>query len=120
MKKDMTELKKLIVDIIQNEDRATAFAQNQQVIDQLYRDVELPHAETTEQPTLTIHEPSKEFEAMDEHAEEVEESLSLPDKEAYLIKKALNKYKGKRKLAAEELGISERTLYRKIKDLGMN
>jgi transcriptional regulator with PAS, ATPase and Fis domain len=46
----------------------------------------------------------------------VEESLSLVDKEMELIKKALDKYKGKRKNAADELGISERTLYRKIKE----
>jgi len=49
-------------------------------------------------------------------AEEVEESLSLIDKESDLIRKALKKHKGKRKLAANELGISERTLYRKIKN----
>lgn len=46
----------------------------------------------------------------------IEESLSLKDKEIELIKKALEKYKGKRKYAAEELGISERTLYRKLKE----
>jgi transcriptional regulator with PAS, ATPase and Fis domain len=51
--------------------------------------------------------------------EEVEESLSLVDKESDLIKKALKKHKGKRKAAAQELGISERTLYRKIKDLNL-
>jgi len=50
-------------------------------------------------------------------AEEVEESLSLIEKESDLIRKALKKHKGKRKLAANELGISERTLYRKIKEL---
>jgi transcriptional regulator with PAS, ATPase and Fis domain len=50
----------------------------------------------------------------------VEESLSLMDKEVEMIKKALERHKGKRKQAAQELGISERTLYRKIKeyDLG--
>ena len=63
---------------------------------------------------------AKDFEAMEEPIEEEEESLSLPEKESYLIKKALQKYKGKRKLAAEKLGISERTLYRKMKDLDMN
>ena len=47
---------------------------------------------------------------------EVEESLSLEDTEKELIKKALQKHKGKRKYAASELGISERTLYRKIKE----
>jgi transcriptional regulator with PAS, ATPase and Fis domain len=47
---------------------------------------------------------------------EVEETLSLQDKEIDMIKKALRKYKGKRKNAAKELGISERTLYRKINE----
>jgi transcriptional regulator with PAS, ATPase and Fis domain len=46
----------------------------------------------------------------------VEESLSLEEKEIELIKKALEKHNGKRKYAARELGISERTLYRKIKE----
>jgi transcriptional regulator with PAS, ATPase and Fis domain len=46
----------------------------------------------------------------------VEESLSLEDREIELIHKALDKYKGKRKNAAKELGISERTLYRKINE----
>jgi transcriptional regulator with PAS, ATPase and Fis domain len=45
-----------------------------------------------------------------------EESLSLEDKEIELIRKALEKHRGKRKYAAQELGISERTLYRKIKE----
>ncbi|MBK7286048.1 MAG: helix-turn-helix domain-containing protein [Flavobacteriales bacterium] len=47
---------------------------------------------------------------------EVEESLSLEDKEKEMIRKALDKHRGKRKKAAHELGISERTLYRKIKE----
>jgi DNA-binding NtrC family response regulator len=53
--------------------------------------------------------------AFEQH-EEVEESLSLEEKEIELIKKALEKYRGKRKYAARDLGISERTLYRKIKE----
>ncbi|MNR15400.1 DNA-binding transcriptional regulator DhaR [compost metagenome] len=48
--------------------------------------------------------------------EEVQESLSLEDRERELIQKALDKHRGRRKYAAEELGISERTLYRKIKE----
>jgi transcriptional regulator with PAS, ATPase and Fis domain len=48
--------------------------------------------------------------------EEIEESLSLEDREKELIQKALEKHRGKRKYAALELGISERTLYRKIKE----
>jgi transcriptional regulator with PAS, ATPase and Fis domain len=50
---------------------------------------------------------------------EVEESLSLQDREKELIKKALDKHKNKRKYAARELGISERTLYRKIKEYNL-
>jgi len=51
---------------------------------------------------------------------EVEESLSLEDQEKELIVKALDKHNGKRKYAAAELGISERTLYRKIKEYNLN
>jgi transcriptional regulator with PAS, ATPase and Fis domain len=50
----------------------------------------------------------------------VEESLSLQDKEIDMIKKALKKHKGKRKYASQELGISERTLYRKINEYNIN
>ena len=49
----------------------------------------------------------------------VSESLSLEDKEVEMIKKALKKHNGRRKRAAAELGISERTLYRKIKQYDM-
>ena len=54
-------------------------------------------------------------------AEEIEEeeTLSLQDKELELIKKSLERHSGKRKAAAEELGISERTLYRKIKQYNL-
>ena len=55
-----------------------------------------------------------------DYAEEIKvESLSLHDKELELIKKSLEKHKGRRKLAAKELGISERTLYRKIKQFNL-
>jgi DNA-binding NtrC family response regulator len=50
------------------------------------------------------------------HHEEVEESLNIMDKERELIIKALKKHKGKRKDASSDLGISERTLYRKLKE----
>jgi DNA-binding NtrC family response regulator len=61
-----------------------------------------------------------EDQAVQEVAPEAESaSLSINDKKKELIKKALEKYHGNRKMAAEELGISERTLYRKIKDLGL-
>ncbi|MFM7473049.1 MAG: helix-turn-helix domain-containing protein, partial [Crocinitomicaceae bacterium] len=72
-------------------------------------------------PTLSDHQisitkPVDNF----EHHEEFEESLSLEDREKELIKKALEKHRGKRKYAAAELGISERTLYRKIKEFNLN
>ena len=61
---------------------------------------------------FTIDEPAVHYEIH----EEVQESLSLEDREKELIRKALDKHRGRRKHAAEELGISERTLYRKIKE----
>ena len=53
---------------------------------------------------------------MAEESVEIEESLSLEEREKELIQKALKKHNGRRKNAAKELGISERTLYRKIKE----
>lgn len=119
MKKDMTDLKKLVADIIQNDGNASDFKSNQQVISQLYRDIELPNNNSAQDDPhkLVIHQPNEKSYGITHEAEEVEESLSLIDKESDLIKKALKKHKGKRKLAASELGISERTLYRKIKEL---
>jgi len=125
MKKDMVELKKLVAEIIQHGgNTATVLADNPQYINQLYRDVELP-AGQEHAFTIQHHAPgnnvnnnnNSDYFAHD--AEEVEESLSLVDKESDLIKKALKKHKGKRKFAAQELGISERTLYRKIKELNL-
>ena len=66
-----------------------------------------------EQPYVSVQRNDVNIE---DTAEIVEESLSLEDKEIEFIKKALAKHNGKRKLAAQELGISERTLYRKIKE----
>ena len=125
MKKDMVELKKLVVEIIQNGGGQADYSSHQHTINQLYRDIDAPNSVGNgggnEHSTLTIHQPQKEknYHVMD-NSEDVEESLSLIDKESDLIKKALKKHKGKRKLAAQELGISERTLYRKIKELDLN
>lgn len=124
MKRDMVELKKLVAEIIQHDGNASAIA-NPQLISQLYRDIEHPPADAP-QPQFTIHQPGNNSSPQQSNynithdAEEVEESLSLIDKESDLIKKALKKHRGKRKLAAQELGISERTLYRKIKELNLN
>ncbi|MBK0383775.1 sigma 54-interacting transcriptional regulator [Pedobacter sp. SD-b] len=124
MKKDMVELKKLVVDIINHGGGVSKYAENNpQIINSLYEDIEMPDNEST----LTIQHPSNvannrqdDYHMNHQDVEEVEESLSLVDKEADMIKKALKKHKGKRKAASEELGISERTLYRKIKELNLN
>ena len=125
MKKDMVELKKLVVDILSNGGNVSNYAENHpQVLNALYEDIEMPVNEST----LTIQQPSNinnvrpqdDYQFAHQEAEEVEESLSLIDKEADMIKKALKKHKGKRKAASEELGISERTLYRKIKELNLS
>jgi len=126
MKRDMVELKKLIADIIENGGVSVNHASYSQTIKQLYRDIELPGTPeqqyTLQKPVINnnsgINSNTGAFNITHE-AEEVEESLSLIDKESDLIRKALKKHKGKRKLAANELGISERTLYRKIKELDL-
>ncbi|PRY54281.1 transcriptional regulator [Arcticibacter pallidicorallinus] len=121
MKRDMLELKKLVAEIIKSGGNSAAIAENHHMVKQLYQDVEFPAIAPA--VPFVLHKPEvekkSEFSYVP-HSEEVEESLSLVEKESDLIKKALKKHKGKRKLAANELGISERTLYRKIKELNLN
>jgi transcriptional regulator with PAS, ATPase and Fis domain len=76
---------------------------------------------SSEKPILIKHESSSNLskEKQDKNVIPIEETLSLQDKEKELIKKALIKHKGKRKNAAKELGISERTLYRKINEYNL-
>ena len=123
MKRDMVELKKLVADIIEHDAIAAGnYPNHAQTINRLYRDIDIP---AQPEPQFTLQQPVTNTVAGNDHfnitphAEEVEESLSLVDKESDLIRKALKKHKGKRKLAANELGISERTLYRKIKELNL-
>jgi transcriptional regulator with PAS, ATPase and Fis domain len=118
MKRDMVELKKLVADIIEHGGVTPNFANQSQAINQLYRDIEMPG---NAEQQFTIQQPVNNNDSYNitHDAEEVEESLSLIEKESDLIRKALKKHKGKRKLAANELGISERTLYRKIKELNL-
>jgi len=124
MKRDMVELKKLVAEIIQNGGNTSALSANPNLVKQLYQDVELlPEVQQPASPTITIHHPEHQVKSdfdIAHHTVEAEESLSLIEKESDLIKKALKKHKGKRKLAAQELGISERTLYRKIKELNLS
>lgn len=122
MKRDMIELKKLVAEIIEHGGVSPGYANKTQALNQLYHDIELPPARSDAQFTIqqpVINSNNNAAFNITSHAEEVEESLSLVDKESDLIRKALKKHKGKRKLAANELGISERTLYRKIKELNL-
>ncbi|MEI6522068.1 MAG: sigma-54 dependent transcriptional regulator [Bacteroidota bacterium] len=113
MKKDLTDVKKLVVDIIKG--TALNTSENIPVLNRLFEelnDVELENGVKVSQPLKF----SQSSVSINERPIEVEESLSLEEREKSLIKKALEKHRGKRKNAAKELGISERTLYRKINE----
>lgn len=119
MKKDVTELKRLFFEVVQN---PSALQQNPAMMAQV---AELhPHNDFAP-PVLMHHAPQPAAQPVilnnDIHDhEEVEESLNIMDKEKELIIKALKKHKGKRKDAASDLGISERTLYRKLKEYNID
>jgi len=112
MKKDVTELKKMFFEVLQNPNAI----QNPAIINELK---ELKGHEVMQpvyvQPTVQPSQPVIMNGDIHEHTE-VEESLNIMDKEKELIIKALKKHRGKRKDAALDLGISERTLYRKLKE----
>jgi len=121
MKSDMNDLKKLVLDLIKTGQFDVPFSEtNSGVIKNLFRD-----AAREEHVTTVPDQGSPDFAQrhgrgnIQDTEEVVEESLSLSGKEIEMIKKALEKYNGKRKMAAQELGISERTLYRKIKEYGI-
>ena len=114
MKKDINELKKLVVEMISSGAETGTFREdNSKLINKLYEEVQSDY--TNPAPaSVTIESVDEDY--VDQHEEIQEESLSLEDKEREMIKRAIEKHKGKRKYAAQELGISERTLYRKIKE----
>ena len=114
MKRDMTDLKKLVLDLM-DDNEPVVNSDNARIFRNLYENENNGFIQK-EQVAKHIHIEPVEKENIQDTEEFVEESLSLSDKEIELIKKALEKHKGKRKYAAQELGISERTLYRKIKE----
>ena len=123
MKKDMNDMKLLINEIIQHGDDNSWRERNAGLIQKLHPDTGVSQIISTTDPSITIHTPhlsnvSTPIQPVYPHVE-VEESLSLEEKEKEFIRKALEKHKGKRKLAATELGISERTLYRKMNEYGI-
>jgi len=114
MKRDMTDLKKLVLEIMEGHDNPIS-TDHAHIVRNLY-DTDTSSFTPKESTAKHIHIESVEKENIQDTEEFVEESLSLSDKEIEMIKKALERHKGKRKYAAQELGISERTLYRKIKE----
>ena len=112
MKKDVTELKRMFFDVLQNPELAQ---QHKTFLNEIkeFKTPELPqpsgHQISTSQPVIMRNNEIQDH-------EEVEESLNIMDKERELIIKALKKHRSKRKDAALDLGISERTLYRKLKE----
>ncbi len=121
MKKDLTDLKKLVIELIGQGGNITLNNDQSAMLNRLYQDVTpgfvQPRlaAPIAEPSSIAFHHDEDLTEDIESHVE-VEESLSLEDREKELIQKALEKHRGKRKYAAAELGISERTLYRKIKE----
>ena len=113
MKKDMNDMKHLVNDLMHNSSNDPDWKERHaNLIENLH--VESNPVIQTSDPNITIR--SQGEPASVQHHVEVEESLSLEEKEKEFIKKALIKHKGRRKMAAKELGISERTLYRKMNE----
>jgi len=128
MKSDLNDLKKLTMELMKSGSVSDVKKENEHLIQKIYGDddgddyetaSEVENLEVLSIPPHTEDNDSDIIDVDDKYhfAEEIEEeeTLSLQDKELELIKKSLERHNGKRKLAAAELGISERTLYRKIK-----
>ncbi len=125
MKKDVNELKKMFLEILQNPSisgQTTSFSR-EALMNELKEDL-LPttghsNIPVSNNPAPTVQLPHQQPVIIDNEMQghyEVEESLNIMDKEKELILKALKKHRGRRKDASTDLGISERTLYRKIKE----
>ena len=133
MKSDLNDLKKLTLELIQ-EENVNVQEKSQGLIEKIYGKKEseseaipkntleaIPISENSIPKEKEI-QPNQEITPYDDYAEAIveEEPQSLLEKEIEMIKSALIRNKGKRKLAADELGISERTLYRKIKQFDLH
>ena len=117
MKKELNDLKKVVHTMMQSGSSNTIPSDDLQHINNIYNsDSNFPVISNLND--VTIHNPIVVKDSNNNFNQPivVEESLSLQDKEIDMIKKALKKHKGKRKYASQELGISERTLYRKINE----
>ena len=121
MKSDLNDLKQLTLELMSSSNTDQVRTENEGLIQKIYGNEQ----DQTERLLPSANEPkpyTSKTEDKFEYAEEIEEeeTLSLIEKELELIKKALERNHGKRKAAANELGISERTLYRKIKQFDLD
>ena len=123
MKKDVNELKKMFLEILQNPSLSgqAAHFTKEALINELKEDISTSIApiSSVPMPTPAMQLPHHQPVILDNDLQnhyEIEESLNIMDKEKELILKALKKHRGRRKDASTDLGISERTLYRKIKE----
>jgi transcriptional regulator with PAS, ATPase and Fis domain len=122
MKSDLNDLKKLTHELMENENLTSVQKNNPELIKKIYGEEDNKTLEFITPENKPINQqpppPVNDY----DYAETVieEEPLSLLDKEIEMIKLALKRSNGKRKIAAKELGISERTLYRKIKQFDLN
>ena len=118
MKNDLNDLKKLTLELMQGESSSDVKEKNQGLIEKIYGEDEMSQdSQSIDFKSDVNIDTVPNIENSFEYAEtiEEEETLSLHDKEVEMIKQALIRTNGRRKNAAKELGISERTLYRKIK-----
>jgi len=116
MRNDINDLKKLTIDLMESGNTDKVQEENKNLIKKIHKEDALELKDENQVELVRINEKYDE-ESNYEFAETIDadESLSIQEKEIELIKKSLEKNNNKRKLAAKELGISERTLYRKIK-----
>jgi transcriptional regulator with PAS, ATPase and Fis domain len=134
MQRDVNDLKKLTLELLKSGDAENVQKEHSGLIKKIYTPQEEDSFEEltdimdendaqNDVEILQVRNSENHQDAKDKYyfAEEIEEeeTLSIKDKELELIKKALDKNQGKRKAAADELGVSERTLYRKIKQFGL-
>ena len=113
MRNDINDLKKLTLDLMQSGNTEKVQEENHQLIEKIYQEKKPEHYPVEVVNLPQQHDSKNNY----DFVEDIEESenLSLQEKEIEMIKRSLEKNNNKRKLAAKELGISERTLYRKIK-----
>jgi len=128
MKADLNDVKKLTMELMRNGNTQKVQQENEELIQKIYNpEEETSIPEPQEEPVKVLQIPQEAIPSVYSEPETfdyieditVEETLSIHEKELELIKKSLERNKGKRKLAAKELGISERTLYRKIKQFDL-